>query len=182
MTAATTISFFHQWLLAPPANPESACAIMLHGDSASLCERLLVEITDYLNEYDDDGEGRWLAACPDLIRKISADVSHRQLLGLNDTASQSDRGETEELTILSLLGARGHVVLLAPEAAELPFELPNAFHAGVGGGWGTLGSCHLILNPKLMDRKCIALIIGDVFLEWRHCDHQRGPRTLQDIR
>lgn len=177
MTAATTISFFHQWLLAPPANPDSACAIMLHGDSAPLCERLLIEITDYLNEYDDDGEGRWLAACPDLIRKISADVSHRQLLGLHD-APPCDNNEPEDITILRLLSARGHVVLLAPDAVEIPLELPNTFHAGVGGGWGTLGACHLILNPKLMDRKCIAHIIGDVFLEWRHCDHQRAPRSL----
>ena len=74
MTASTSMSVFHQWLLAEPSRMASACAIILHCDDSTPYGLLIQNIADYLNEYDDDGDGRWLPATPDLVRKISLDA------------------------------------------------------------------------------------------------------------
>ncbi len=182
MTASTSMSVFHQWLLAEPASQTSACAIILHGEPPLAYEHLIKEITDYLNEYDDDGDGRWLPATDELVDKIARDPSHRRLLGMdaNDTQSSPDP-QIEFRKTLSALGKRGHVVFSQSGASEPDLDLANTFHAGIGNHSVLGENCHLTLNPDLIDHKCIAHIIGDVFLEWLHCEMRRNA-PIQDIR
>jgi hypothetical protein len=182
MTASISMSVFHQWLLADPASTASACAIILHIPDSRPCELLIQDITAYLNEYDDDGEGRWLPATPELVEKVTGDPNHRRLLGMNEgPAGQTGAAESELHKTLAALGQRGHVVFRAPGKPEDGFNLANTFHAGVGTAGEITDECHLILNPELMDQKCIAHVIGDVFLEWLHCETRRNS-AIQDIR
>ena len=182
MTASTSLSVFHQWLLADPASKASACAIILHTDDSRASGQLIQEIAEYLNEYDDDGDGRWLPATPELVEKVSRDPNHRRLLGMEEsTIASSDDPQIEFRNTLTALGQRGHVVLRAPGIPDDDLDLSNTFHAGVGNSAELLEKCHLILNPDLMDQKCIAHIIGDVFLEWLHHEMRRHA-PIQDIR
>jgi len=182
MTATTSLSVFHQWLLADPAGQVSACAIMLHCDDSLPCTHLIRDIADYLNEYDDDGDGRWLPATPDLVEKIARDEHHRRLLGMrrigtgNAVDPQAEYRET-----LAGLGQRGHVVFRAPGVSAAEPDLANTFHVGVGHPHEIPGKCHLILNSELLTQKCIAHIIGDVFLEWFHCEMHRST-PIHEIR
>lgn len=177
MTATTTLSVFHQWLLADPANRASACAIILHTDASYPCDELIQKIANHLNEYDGDGDGCWLPATPELVGKIASDPNHRQLLGLTETQNPASTGHPRTL---AAMGHRGHVVFRSP-STDATGNLNNTFHAGVGQPKDLPDSCHLILNANLMDQKCIAHIIGDVFLEWLHCEMRRnGP--IRDIR
>jgi hypothetical protein len=182
MTASVSLSVFHQWLLADPASQTSACAIVLHIADSRPCDLLIQEITDYLNEYDDDGDGRWLPASPLLVEKISHDANHRRLLGLSEVpAARTDDADSETRNTLTALGQRGHVVFRSPGLSDDELGLANAFHAGVGSTGEITGECHLILNPELMDQSCIAHVIGDVFLEWLHWQ-SRHHDGIRDIR
>ena len=118
----------------------------------------------------------------ELVGKIARDPSHRRLLGMAEitTAILGDSPE-EFRNTLSALGQRGHVVFRAPGVSDQELSLANTFHAGVGAAAGVYEKCHLILDPDLMDHKCIAHIIGDVFLEWLHCEMRRNA-PIQDIR
>lgn len=182
MTASTSMSVFHQWLLADPAGKATACAIILHCDDSLPCTHLIRDIADYLNEYDDDGDGRWLPATPDLVEKIALDENHRRLLGMRRIgvghAGDPQAGYREALTGLC---QRGHVVFRSPGVSYEEPDHTNTFHAGVGLPHEIPGECHLILNPALMDQKCIAHIIGDVFLEWFHCETHRST-PIHEIR
>lgn len=182
MTASISMSVFHQWLLADPASTASAYAIILHIADSRPCELLIQEISDYLNEYDDDGDGRWLPATPELVAKVARDPSHRTLLGLPETPNIKSTGPLPDISgTLSALGQRGHVVFRSSGASDEELGLANAFHAGVGTAGEIQDECHLVLNPELIDQKCIAHVIGDVFLEWLHCETRRGS-AIQDIR
>ena len=182
MTASVSLSVFHQWLLADPASMTSACAIVLHIADSRPCDLLIQEITDYLNEYDDDGDGRWLPASPQLVEKISHDANHRRLLGLSEVpTSKTNDADTEARNTLAALGQRGHVVFRSPGLSDDELGLANAFHAGVGSSGEVAGECHIILNPVLMDQSCIAHVIGDVFLEWLHWQ-SRHHSGIRDIR
>lgn len=182
MTASTSMSVFHQWLLADPASQTSACAIILHGDKSFTDDHMIRDITDYLNEYDDDGDGRWLPATEELVLKISRDTSHRRLLGMEENgAPEPDDSRAEFRKTLTALGQRGHVVFHSPGVPDRDLSLANTFHAGVGSGPVIAEKCHVILDPDLMDPKCIAHIIGDVFLEWLHCETRRNA-PIHDIR
>lgn len=182
MTASISMSVFHQWLLAEPASKASACAIILHGEETSPFSHLIKDVAEYLNEYDDDGDGRWLPATPELVEKISKDPNHRQLLGMDEIGSDSAAGSQAEFQkTLAALGQRGHVVFRSPGVPAEALNLANTFHAGVGEASRIPETCHLILNPQLMDQKCIAHIVGDVFLEWLHCEMRRNA-PIQDIR
>jgi hypothetical protein len=182
MTASTSMSVFHQWLLADPMSQTSACAIILHGNEALTDDYLIREITEYLNEYDDDGDGRWLPATNELVDRIARDPSHRRLLGMPENGTPRDMDpKAEYLKTLTSLGQRGHVVFHSPGVPDQELNLANTFHAGIGGAAEITEKCHLILDPDLMDHKCISHIIGDVFLEWLHCESRRNA-PIQDIR
>jgi hypothetical protein len=180
MTASVSMSMFHQWLLADPTSAPPACAIILHIPGSRPCGHLIQEISDYLNEYDDDGDGHWLPATPELVGKVALDPNHRRLLGMSETApSRPDDAELNHT--FAALGRRGHVVLQAPAVAGEDLKLSNTFHAGIGSIGEIHDECHLILNPDLIGQNCIAHIIGDVFLEWLHCEGHRD-QDIQEIR
>jgi hypothetical protein len=167
MPAVPSITLFHQWLLAAAPESPVACAIVLHGTPATLSPRLSSGIVSYLNEYDDDGDGRWLAVQPDLVPLIADDPSHRHLLGLEDEAGPYQ--PTNPFGIqraLAALAARGHVVLDSPLASAATRGLKNVFHVGIGLPPDSLAECHIILNPGLLQVSCLPQIVGDVFLEW----------------
>jgi hypothetical protein len=182
MTASTSMSIFRHWLLADPANNASACAIILHCADPRNYTWLIQDIADYLNEYDDDGDGCWLPANPELVEKISRDVNHCRLLGVPDIGSHGT-GDPQAgyRKTLTGLGQRGHVIFRSPGVSDEELDLANTFHAGVGCAQMIQEKCHLILNPELMDQKCIAHIIGDVFLEWLHCEMRRST-LIHEIR
>lgn len=182
MTASTSLSVFHQWLLADAASQASACAIVLHCGGGAACDRLILEIAEYLNEYDDEGDGRWLAATSELIEKICLDPNHRRLLGMSETIPGSHHDlAAEMLATQHAIAGRGHVVLKAPEQGTAGFDLADTFHAGIGCTPDLPGKCHITLNPDLMERNVIAQIVGDVFLEWIHCEIRRHA-PVRDIR
>lgn len=173
MIATNTLSNFHHWLLSVPVAPSSARTIVLHGGSPGFRERLIEEITEYLNEYDDDGAGRWLAATSDLVMQVSESPELRKLLGIGagclNCPPESPCGLRKTLTAL---GERGHVVVHSAKEVEVP----DAFHAGIDSESGTAKNCHISLNPELMNSSCFAPIIGDVFLEWLHCKLVRSSQ------
>ncbi len=174
MIANNSLSTFHQWLLAEPSGSAPARTIILHGDSTVFSDRLIEEIATYLNEYDDDGAGRWLSAISDLVLQISGNPDLRQLLGMAEACqSCPPDGPCGLRKTLTALGQRGHVIFRASAPPAKVLELPEAFHAGVGNGLGPTRKCHLVLNPDLMDPGSMAHIIGDVFLEWHHRNHFR---------
>ena len=176
------MSVFHQWLLLDPESTTSAHAIVLHTADTVPCDKLIEEISEYLNEYDDDGDGRWLPATDELVEKVTRDPSHRQLLGLPEIAASGASDRSPDVTkTLGSLGQRGHVVLRSHGLDDAALGLGNAFHAGVGKQGDAGSNCHVILNPELMGQKCIAHIIGDIYLEWLHCDTRRGE-LIRDIR
>lgn len=180
MTASISLSVFHQWLLAEPSSKTSACAIILHFDGQKSGASLIPEVAAYLNEYDDDGDGRWLPATDELVSKISRDANHRQLLGMEELEEGADPvGEFHKT--LSALGQRGHVVFRSGNVTVEELDLENTFHAGIGKPEDIKQPCHIILNPALLDAKSIPPIIGDVFLEWLHCESRRDS-SIRDIR
>lgn len=181
MTAFISMSVFHQWLLAEPSSTIPASAIILHMPDSRPCELLIQEIAGYLNEYDDDAEGRWLPATPELVTKVAKDPHHRRLLGMGEIApGQAADSESELRKTLTALGRRGHVVFRDPGVPDEKLKLSNTFHAGVSASGEVAEPCHLILNPELMDQKCIAHVIADVFLEWFYSETRR--HAIQDIR
>lgn len=176
MTASHSLSTFHQWLLAEPSGHAPNRTIMLHGDPAVFSDRLIEEIADYLNEYDDDDAGCWLAATSDLVHHVSVDEHLRQLLGMTAPCPNCPpSGPCDIRKILSALGLRGHVIFRGSTPPDKKLELPHAFHAGIGNQSGHAMKCHLVLNPELMDPGSLAHIIGDVYLEWLHRELHRIP-------
>lgn len=176
MTAFNSLSIFHQWLLAEPSGLAPVRTIMLHGDATVFSDRMLGEIADYLNEYDDDDAGCWLAATSGLVRQVSEDEHLLQLLGIAEI-SPPDSARQIRNTLVAL-GRRGHVIIRAVVPPDKELVLPHAFHAGIGNQFDDAVKCHLVLNPELMDPASLAHIIGDVFLEWLHRElHRVAPRA-----
>ncbi len=174
MHAVPSISSFKQWLRAAAPETPAACSIVLHGTPAGLDTRLALGIAAYLNEYDDDGDGRWLAVPPDLVPLIADDPGHRHLLGLDDDANHylptSPYGVQKALAAMAALG---HLVLDSPLAAAATSGLKNVFHVGLGLPPDSLTECHIILNPALFHGSCLPQIVGDVFLEWLNFEGRR---------
>ena len=167
MSAVPSIALFHQWLLTAAPGSPAACSIVLHGTPPPLSPRLCAGIAAYLNEYDDAGDGRWLALQPDLVPMIVEDPRHRHLLGLEDEAEPSQPSQPFGIQrALAALAVRGHVVLDSPLASAATRGLKNVFHVGIGLPPDCLAECHIILNPGLFQITCLPQIVGDVFLEW----------------
>ena len=167
MSAVPPIALFHQWLLATAPESLVACSIVLHGTPPPLSQRLCAGIAAYLNEYDDAGDGRWLALQPDLVPLIAEDPRRRHLLGLEEETDQHRSSQPIGVQrTLAALAARGHVVLDSPLASAATRGLKNVFHVGIGLPPDSLTECHIILNPGLFQITCLPQIVGDVFLEW----------------
>lgn len=176
MIPSVSISSLHPWFLDDPASDMSACAIVLHDDGDGAADLLVPEIATYLNEYDDDGEGRWLPATAEFIGKIARNSNHCRLLSLG---RECPGGSSACLHTLEAIARRGHVVLRAtlPHVANLDPDL--TFHAGIGGVRPE--DCHIVVNPERIHAKCLARVVGDVFLEWLHCRNRSGT-PIKDIR
>ena len=167
MPAVPSTPVFHQWLHAAAPEAPAACSIILHGTPAALSPQLSAGIASYLNEYDDDGDGRWLAVPADLIPFIAEEVSDRYLYG-----TAEDPGHAASIrpfgiqSALKTIAARGHVVMDTPLASAATRGLDNVFNVGIGLPPDGLSKCHIILNPDLFQITCLPQIVGDVFLEW----------------
>jgi len=181
MSAVPSIALFHQWLLAAAPDSPPACSIVLHGTPPSLSLRLWSDIAAYLNEYDDAGDGRWLALQPELVPLIAEDPRHRHLLGLKEEAAPNPHSQPFGVQrALTALAIRGHLVLDSPLAAAATRGLKNIFHVGIGLPPDGLTECHIILNPGLFQITCLPQIVGDVFLEWLNA-HDRKLDQLHGL-
>lgn len=176
MPAVPSIISFKQWLRsAPPALP-SSCSIALHGTPGELSPKLAHGIASYLNEFDADSDGRWLAVPPDLVPLIAEDPNHRDLLGLT-TEPEHQGLPTSPYAIqkaIAALATIGYVVLDSPLATAATCRLKNVFHVGFGLPPDSLAECHIILNPALFHASSLPQIVGDIFLEWLNFQPSRS--------
>lgn len=172
MRTCPPITDFHKWLAAGSDGQSAPCSILIHGEESPAKAVLIQQIAEYLNEYDDEGDGRWLAATDDLLYRISGDAFLRQLVGLDyDIAS----GRTAFTKTFCALAARGHVIAQPPPAMGHEFGIAHTFDVGLGDM--PLPSCHMVLNPEKIAPAHLAPIIADVFLEWFHHDARRGSES-----
>lgn len=172
MRTSPPITDFHAWLAAGSEGSSAPCSILIHGEESPAKAVLIRQIAEYLNEYDDEGDGRWLAATNDLIYRISEDAFLRQLVGLEyDIAS----GRTAFAKTFCALASRGHVIAQPAATLDRTFGMAHTFDVGLGEM--PLASCHMVLNPDKIAPAHLAPIIGDVFLEWFHHDARRGAES-----
>jgi hypothetical protein len=146
-------------------------------------ERLIEEISDYLNEYDDEGAGRWLAGSSHLVSHIASSPELRSLLGITESCPNcpptSRCGIRKTVTALA---SRGHVIVRAEQMSDKEAPIPNAFHAGIGDLDPVKNQCHLVLNPELMDPNSFAHVIGDLFLDWVHGELTEGDHGGSSVK
>lgn len=174
MKTCSPITDFHNWLSAQANGQGKACSIIIHHGEAYSSEALIQKIADYLNEYDDEGDGRWLAATQDLVRRVSGDPFLRQLVGLEYEIPKNgaSRSSTFDRTY-SALAHRGRVIGRQSEV----FDRSSQQHFDVGVGNMSPGKCHMVLNPDKIHLDQMAPIISDVFLEWLHSGIVRHHAT-----
>ncbi|MCB1131597.1 MAG: hypothetical protein KDN05_10740 [Verrucomicrobiae bacterium] len=182
MTASSSLSGFHQWLLSETTNPACARPLMVHGDTGGPHDSIIPALAEYLNEYDDACDGRWLAATSDLISTIAADSANQRLLGLKvgvDEVPADGAAATRE--VFDALCARGHIVMAAGSGMPAT-DVTEAFHVGIGCSADLAERCHMTINPDRIERNCAAHIIGDVFLEWLNCSLRDNSeiRTMEE--
>jgi hypothetical protein len=177
MTATSSVSTFHQWLLAGDPQPATDCSIVIHGVTPTMGRELAIRIAAHLNEYDDSSAPAWLDVSADMLAAIAADSNHRSLLGIADGCPNCPPTSPCGLkkTIIALAG-RGRVILDAPLAAAATCGMDRVFHVGIGLPPAEgLEACHIVINPKRFPESCIPGVIGDVFLEWLNCPHRLKP-------
>lgn len=165
--APATIPAFHHWLMAENPQPFSACSIILHGSDGQVPGKLAADIASYLNEFDDESGGNWLAFEPGLVEAIASNPGDRRLLGIAEPSAEA--GVLNPCAIQQVIRAladRGHAVLDTPLAAATTRDLRGAFHVAVGLTPNALDECHMILNARRFGPRCLAPVIGDTFLEW----------------
>lgn len=161
--ASSSITAFHHWLMAEDPQPFTACSIILHGSDGQAPGKLAADIATYLNEFDDDSVGNWLAFEPDLVEAIAGNPGDRRLLGLPDSGTLSPCAIQQAIRAIA---ERGHAVLDTPLAAATTRDLRGAFHVALGLPADALDECHMILNARRFGPRCLAPVIGDTFLEW----------------
>ena len=163
----STIAAFHHWLMAESPQPFSACSIILHGSDGQAPGKLAADIAGYLNEFDDESGGNWLAFEPTLVEAIAANPGDRRLLGISEPLPGNGLpGPCTVQHIIQALAERGHAVLDTPLAAAATRDLRGAFHVALGLPAEALDECHMILNARRFGPRCLAPVIGDTFLEW----------------
>jgi hypothetical protein len=165
-SSPASITAFHHWLMAEDPQPLTACSIVLHGSDGQQPGKLATDIASYLNEFDDDSVGNWLAFEPELVEAIAANPGDRRLLGLGGTAADAPLGPAAVQQVIRAIADRGHAVLDTPLAAATTRDLRGAFHVALGPPAAALDECHMILNARRFGPRCLAPVIGDTFLEW----------------
>lgn len=173
MKTSSSINEFHKWLQAKSGRSDCACSILLHDNGAVVDEDLVEKIAGYLNEYDEEGEGRWLAATNSLVRTIAEDAFLRQLVGLEyDMPRELAESPVSRSLTFDALSRRGYVIGCPPTSDAIDPSAARFFQVGVGDMEPRL--CHMVLNPEKISDQHMAPIIGDVFLEWLHGRHAPG--------
>lgn len=169
MTSAVSLTTFHHWLLeAKPDMMEKTRVIVLHG--AKSFPALIDSITHYLNEYDEEAHGGWLAATDAMISAIAADAAQRRLLAVDAPCEKCPpTGPCGLRKVIAGMAKHGHVVLDSVHAAQATADLNGVFHVSLAAYHK---DCHLHLNASRFDQRCLAPIIADVYLEWLQCCHR----------
>lgn len=167
MNTYSSIQEFHNWLHAKCNPLGESCSILLHDNGAVVDDGLVEKIAEYLNEYDEEGEGRWLAATETLVRAIAEDAFLRQLIGL-EYELLNEKADCSAIfaRAFDAMSRRGHIIGRPPVSDYLLQSNGQHFDVGIGDTEPRL--CHMILNPDKISSEHIAPIIGDVFLEWLH--------------
>ena len=125
MPPVSSIATFHHWLMAEPPEAMPSHAIVLHGTDGRPSGHLAQAIARYLNEFDDESEGHWMAFDPGLVETIAANPGDRRMLGLTDPqANGSLTGPVGLKEAIRGLADRGHAVLDTPLAAAAPAKCP----------------------------------------------------------
>jgi len=178
MPTSQSLPAFHRWLLGCTRACQSACAIVIHGGQTDATPQLSSRIAAYLNEYDGEGEGRWITIPPELVGTIANDPSQRALLGIGEGCDNCPPSSPCGLKkTLAALANHGYVVLDSPLAAAATRGMEQTCHVGIGLPPDGLDDCHLIVNPTLFQADCIPQVIADVYLEWFACESRKPQRT-----
>jgi len=164
MSASTRLADFRQWFEAGSGVAPSGLAIVLHGNDGRAPGRLAHAIADYLNEFDDETGGHWLAFDPAMLELVVSMPEEIGRFGIDRGGVAGGPGILKQA--IRAIATRGHAVLDTPLAAASTQGLAGSFHVGLGLPAGVLDQCHMILNPRLFGSRCLAPIIGDTFLQW----------------
>lgn len=155
---------FHRWFLADRS--AHAPAIVLHG-FPDLPVGLAPSVARHLNEFDEDGGGRWTSFAPDLIQMIAEAPAQRNLLELGEgCANCPPNSPCGRRKVLAALARRGHAVLEGMPAVEACANLGDIFRVSLGPAPFDGKGFHLVLQPELFTSRSLISIIGDTYLEW----------------
>lgn len=160
----STLPSFHHWLLGRKAT--GGPTIVLFG-FPELPAGMAHEVAGYLNEYHDEGAGRWTAFTPSLIKDVAMSPAERTLLGVPEPCPGCPPGSACCLRhVLAAIAGRGNVVLDGPLAVEGTADRPDVFRAALGTAPEDGPRFHLTLRPELFSDRALPSILGDTFLEW----------------
>jgi hypothetical protein len=174
MHKTSTIAAFHHWLMIEPKEGAVGCAIIIHGSDGRAPGLLAQAIARYLNEFDDESDGHWMAFDPALVEAILGNPGDRRMLGIREPVADPHLAAPNLLCeVIRALATRGHAVLDTPLAAAATRDLPDTFHVALGLPADALDDCHMILNPHRFAHRCLAPVIGDTFLEWAAAREQQ---------
>ena len=174
MTPVKSLTAFHHWLLGDAPDTQGFLrSIVLHG--AQKMPNLSAAIAHYLNQYDDEANCRWMAMETLLIEAIAGDHSQRKLLGMGEPCEKCPpTGPCGLRKVIKAAALHGHVVLDSIHAPAATQELEGVFHVSLQGSHK---DCHMFLNPERFNEKCLAPIIGDVYLEWLNCTFRKSTEA-----
>jgi len=157
---ATDFSDFHRWFFAK--RPPQAASILLQGVAG-----LADAVACYLNEFDEEARGNWLAFAPELIESISKTGAQRALLGLDHNCEDAPGNCTcAHRHLLEAMAKHGWVVVEGAIASESVWPLKSIFRVLLGSPSGRSEHFHLILHPEDFSESSLAALIADTYLEW----------------
>ncbi|WP_193214605.1 hypothetical protein [Luteolibacter marinus] len=160
----TNLSDFHRWFL--DGGAAHAPGIVLFGFPV-LPRGLAAAVAGHLNEFDEDGGGRWTGFVPELLEQISATPAQRSLLNLGEGCRNCPPNSAcGRRKVLEVLARRGNAVLEGMLAVEASANLSNIFRVSLGPAPNDGKGFHLVLQPDLFSERSLASIIGDTYLEW----------------
>lgn len=172
MSHPSALSEFHHWLLdGKPDLTGHPHVIVLYG--AESFHGLTRALAHYLNEYDDEAHGHWMAAQAPLIESIAGDATQRKLLGVDQACEKCPpTGPCGLRKVIKALAQQGHVVFDSPHAAAATESVDGVFYVSLSAFHK---DCHMHLNASRFHQRCLAPIIADVYLEWFQCSVRRQP-------
>ena len=161
---ASDLATFHRWFL--PGGVGFTPGVVLHG-SVALPPGLAASVARHLNEFDEDGQGRWSAFSQDLIQLIAETPAQRSLLNLGDGCLNCPPNSLcGRRKVLEVLARRGYAVLEGMLAVQACEPLMNVFRVSLGPAPAKGKGFHLCLQPELFSDRCLTSVIGDTYLEW----------------